>query len=296
MKVKDSLRPLKQSPLEKKAADVLARSQVKAKGKEAAKFVKDELTTGRGKAARLELLKKTQAGGLTLPAVKELAERVHDLKVARGLRGAIQEQLSTVRLGEPLAKADAPRQGKDGRWYAPNGNPLIEVKLETGRPFSRSALVDPLTNTYYVQSTTVGIRTTHAAHGPLSLPKGSQFKDQEFTRGELEQLEKAANAPKRSFPGLPKLPAPPDFPQLPGRPLDPGVIKALEKQLRGLDYGGKAPKPSDVVRETPLRSEHPFSYSAIELKNGDIVIKRVLTGGFVPAKPGDGDYSAPIPR
>jgi hypothetical protein len=278
MKVKDSLRPLKQSPLEKKAADVLARSQVKAKGKEAAKFVKDELTTGRGKAARLELLKKTQAGGLTLPAVKELAERVHDLKVARGLRGAIQEQLSTVRLGEP------------------NGNPLIEVKLETGRPFSRSALVDPLTNTYYVQSTTVGIRTTHAAHGPLSLPKGSQFKDQEFTRGELEQLEKAANAPKRSFPGLPKLPAPPDFPQLPGRPLDPGVIKALEKQLRGLDYGGKAPKPSDVVRETPLRSEHPFSYSAIELKNGDIVIKRVLTGGFVPAKPGDGDYSAPIPR
>lgn len=85
----------------------------------------------------------------------------------------------------------------------------------------------------------------------------------------------------------------PSQPSLSRLKLDP---RALEKKLPRLAYDGKAPPPADVVRETPLRREHPFSYTALELKNGDVVVKRVLTGGFVPAKPGDGVYSAPLPR
>lgn len=64
-----------------------------------------------------------------------------------------------------------------------------------------------------------------------------------------------------------------------------------------LHFDQPAPRPGDVVSEKLIKSEHPFSYYAVELRDqpGKVIIKRVLTGGFVPAKPGDGDYSQPIP-
>lgn len=61
-----------------------------------------------------------------------------------------------------------------------------------------------------------------------------------------------------------------------------------------LEFNGKAPKKTDIARQFEVRNVRPFTYTAIELKTGEIVIKKVLTGGFVPARPGDGSYTAPM--
>jgi len=61
-----------------------------------------------------------------------------------------------------------------------------------------------------------------------------------------------------------------------------------------LEFNGKAPKKTDILRQFEVKNVRPFTYSAIQLKNGEVVIKKVLTGGFVPARPGDGSYTAPM--
>jgi hypothetical protein len=43
-------------------------------------------------------------------------------------------------------------------------------------------------------------------------------------------------------------------------------------------------------------NKRPFSYTAIVLKSDPttIIIKKMLTGGFVPARAGDGVFSKPV--
>jgi hypothetical protein len=85
--------------------------------------------------------------------------------------------------------------------------------------------------------------------------------------------------------------------KFPPRIATPFIKAKAEALLKNgnVEFGKKAPAKSKIAGpEIPLKSERPFSYSAIPLKDGTFVIKKVLTGGIIAAKPGDGTYSAPI--
>lgn len=76
------------------------------------------------------------------------------------------------------------------------------------------------------------------------------------------------------------------------------LTATVEKHLKAgdLHYGAKAPKKSDILTEASVH-RHPFTYTAIVLKSDpkNVIVKKVLTGGFVPPQPGDGTYSRPVP-
>lgn len=61
-----------------------------------------------------------------------------------------------------------------------------------------------------------------------------------------------------------------------------------------LEFNGKAPKKSDIARQFEVRNLRPFTYTAIELKNGDVVVKKVHTGGFSQVRPEAGVYTQPL--
>ncbi|MFO0595304.1 MAG: hypothetical protein U0228_08370 [Myxococcaceae bacterium] len=247
----------------------------------AQKFSKDEMSFGIGKALKLppEVKKGSLADKVkTLlgNGVKDLGEifaRIHDLGVARGLKSALNGELEGVKLSRPLPPSEAPHRGKDGRMYAPNGDPLIEVKLSS-KSFgtaetssSRTAYVNPKTNEYYVvdKHGTIGA-PVEKAYGPMALPKGSHFEDKSFSPWELRQLERAANGSFPNFPGLPTFPHP-QFPRDPGftppigiapnTPRDPGFSPPIgiaprtprplprEPGFEGHDFGNKDKKGRD---------------------------------------------------
>ncbi len=74
------------------------------------------------------------------------------------------------------------------------------------------------------------------------------------------------------------------------------ISSEANKLIEGgkVDFTERAPKKADIAREFTVRNVRPFTYTALEMKNGDIILKKVLTGGFVPARPGDGSFSKPI--
>lgn len=224
----------------------------------------DEMSTGRGKKL-LELIKK--------PGIGDLGRIIANHNAARNVKGAVQDVLKLVRFGEPLSKADSPRTGKNGQMTAPNGDPLFRVRLDDGKGIlgsSQYALVNPKTNEFYLQTNGGGFAHPTTYNGPLSLPPGARFQGSKFTPADLQKFEKIANEPKTT------------------------TLKELIGKLSTLEYG--APKPGNIASEKMLKSEHPFTYYVCTLK-GDpnhVVIKKVLTGGFVPAKPGDGSYTEPI--
>ncbi|MDP3236311.1 MAG: hypothetical protein Q8S33_25285 [Myxococcales bacterium] len=80
-------------------------------------------------------------------------------------------------------------------------------------------------------------------------------------------------------------------------PTAAALTAAVERHLKAgdLEFGAKAPKKEDILTQTSVH-KHPFTYTAIVLKNDPtrMIVKKVLTGGFVPAKPGDGTYSKPV--
>lgn len=84
----------------------------------------------------------------------------------------------------------------------------------------------------------------------------------------------------------------------PKTPTAAQLTAVIERHLKAddLKFGAKAPKKEDILTQTTV-NKHPFSYTAIVLKNdpSKVIIKKVLTGGFVPARPGDGTYSFPVP-
>ena len=229
----------------------------------------------KGKASLQQIARK--------PPLGEIKRHIHNMNVAKGLKGTIQDQLKLVRFGAPLGKADAPRPGKNGELVAPNGDPLIRVKLsgDTGIiGASQYALVNPRTNEYYVQTNGGGFAHPTTYNGPLSLPKGSRFQGDKFTPADIKSFEKLANAPT--------LVKPPTLKDL---------VKAFDTFESQLKFGQPAPDPKNVLSETVIKSQHPFTYYAVRLKDdpNHVVIKQVLTGGFVPAQPGSGTYSQPIP-
>jgi hypothetical protein len=67
-------------------------------------------------------------------------------------------------------------------------------------------------------------------------------------------------------------------------PLSDAQIKSVSQQVisAGVEMNAKAPKKSDIAREVALPSKFPFSNSALLLKDGRVVLKTVVTGGFVP--------------
>ena len=218
-----------------------------------------------------------------IPGLDEVRRHAHNLKVAKGLKDDIREQLKVVKFGAPLTKENSPRAGKNGQMVAPNGDPLIRVKLTPeGRSIPGSgqyALVNPKTNEYSVQTNAGGFTHPTTYNGPIALPKDSRFlPEKKFTAADMRQFEAAANAPE--------LVKPP--------PTKPVSLSDLLSRLNDLKYDQG--KPKNAGAEKMIKSEHPFTYYAVTLK-GDpnhIVIKKVLTGGFVPAQPGDGSYSEPI--
>ncbi len=80
-------------------------------------------------------------------------------------------------------------------------------------------------------------------------------------------------------------------------PTSAELTAVIEKNLKAgtLEFGSKAPKKEDILTQTEV-NHRPFSYTAIVLKSDPthVIIKKVLTGGFVPAQPGDGTYSRPV--
>lgn len=80
-------------------------------------------------------------------------------------------------------------------------------------------------------------------------------------------------------------------------PTAAALTASVERHLKAgdLEFGAKAPKKEDILTQTSVH-KHPFTYTAIVLKNDPtrMVVKKVLTGGFVPARPGDGTYSKPV--
>lgn len=184
----------------------------------------------------------------------------------------------------PLSAAQSPRPGPNGRYVAPNGDPLIRVKLNDGKGIvgqSEYVLINPKTNEVYKESNSGGFVNHKNYFGPEKLPAGSRFQGKSFTEAELKMFERIANG------GL--------F----GPPVKgPSLLEKLEQQLsRGdVKFGGNAPDPKNVASQTVLKNEHPFTYYVITLKNDPdhVIIKRVLTGGFAPSLPGSGDYSEPV--
>ena len=207
------------------------------------------------------------------PPLAEIKRHFHNQQVARGLKENIQDTLKLVRFGAPLNKAESPRAGKNGQMTAPNGDPLIRVKLNDGSGVagaSQYALVNPKTNEFYLQTNGGGFMHPTTYNGPVSLPKDSRFQGSKFTPADIRSFETLANAPKKP------------------------TLGDVLKNLNELEFNSK--KPANAGTEKLLKSEHPFSYYVVTLK-GDpkhVVIKKVLTGGFVPAQPGDGSYSEPI--
>ena len=208
--------------------------------------------------------------------------RQYDLRVAAKLKSAVEEVLARVRFGKPLEASEAPRPGPGGHLVAPNGDPLIRVKLSEGPESGRSqyALVSPRTNQFYKEDN-VGapVHVTHL-YGPLSLPRGSHLGEKKHNRNDLDQLESAANrGPTKSL-------------------SKPALLAALAKLIKrgDLAFDGQATTKEDTLTETVLKKDHPFTYLALVRKDDPtrVIIKKVMTGGFVPAGPNDGAYSQPF--
>ncbi|HEY0880986.1 MAG TPA: hypothetical protein VGD87_05630 [Archangium sp.] len=242
--------------------------------KPAEKFKKDELSLGRGRQVSTQL-----TGEVKRP---NLSQIIHNTTAAKNLKEGIRDVLKLVRFGQPLPASESPRPGKGGQLVTPSGDPLIRVKLDDGGGIlgaGQYGLVNPKTNEFYLQTNSGGFNPQTTFHGPLSLPPKARFEGSTFTPGELKRLEKIANdEPKVKLPPLAQL------------------EKTFQANKANLEFGQPAPDPSNVAAEIPLKSQHPFTYYAVILKDDPtkIVIKQVLTGGFVPAKPGDGTYSQPI--
>ncbi len=61
-----------------------------------------------------------------------------------------------------------------------------------------------------------------------------------------------------------------------------------------LEFTERTPKKTDISRQFEIKNVRPWTFTAIELKNGDIVVKKVMTGGFAPPRPGDGSFTKPM--
>jgi hypothetical protein len=119
-----------------------------------------------------------------------------DLKTAHALKGSINSLMMRVRVGLTPAAQQPKLDPKTNVFVAPNGHKLFDFPLETpprgsADMFGRTALVDPVSNTFYVL-TTGGFAGVRNFNGPLALPADAQFKQKVYTLTELRQLARAA--------------------------------------------------------------------------------------------------------
>jgi hypothetical protein len=216
-------------------------------------------------------------------AHRQLGQR-NDLKVASNLKAVTLEVLGRVRFGKPLSATQAPRPAADGKMLAPNGDPLVRVKLADG-PDSGSSqyvLISPKTNQFYKEDNVGGLAHTTNFFGPISLPRGAQFSEKKHSADDLEQFERAARHSSGNKPLYSK----------------PALLAELAKLMKRGDvaFDGQAMPKADVLSETVIKKDHPYTYLALVSKEDPrrITIKKVMTGGFVPAGPDDGSYSQPF--
>jgi hypothetical protein len=121
------------------------------------------------------------------------------------LRLAFGEQSETI------------RRDKDGTYRGPEGQPLVEVKLEDGN----TAFVDPNTNQFYLSDGQPGLFGTVQALPAQDLPPGSRFSNSHFSDADVKELSRIAKDgsvfgprwPPQLPRELPELPR--DFPRLP---------------------------------------------------------------------------------
>jgi hypothetical protein len=131
-----------------------------------------------------------------------------DTSSAQKLKPAILDLLTRVRLA-PIPVAAQPKlDAKAGVFKAPNGNPLFPVALETppkggADMYTKKALVDPSTNTFYVQ-TTGGKTGAVIFNGPLAVASGLAFKGKHYSLEQVKLLGAAA-ATKPAFHASPKV-------------------------------------------------------------------------------------------
>ena len=234
-----------------------------------------------------------------------LTQREMDL--ARSIQDITEEvMLKMVRFAGPLPADKAPHLGPNGKMVAPNGHELIRVRIDDGKGGivgqSQYALVDPQTNEFYVQNNAGGFLHPTTYNGPLSLPPNARFEGAPFSPAELHNFEQIANGKQPPPTHLP-LPKPPLVPGLPTFPFPqlPGLNRfklTLERHLKAgdLEFSHTAPKPGDIRSQTVIKTEHPYTYTAVVLKSDPthVIIKRELTGGIVMSKPGSETYSQPI--
>jgi hypothetical protein len=196
-----------------------------------------------------------------------------DLKVAAKLKEGINEQLSRVRLGQPLPQNKMPEAGRDGVWHAPNGDRLFSVSLSKPPPGSADfpttyALVNPKTNEFYKMQSG-GFTGATFAHGPLALPKALDFKTRNLSPTDFKKLEAAANHEGQK-------------PKVPTRSTIDGALGAY--MFHGmLKFANKAPADSTILTRVPLRKD-PFpdgyAFTGLVLKSdpNKVIIQR--SGGL----------------
>lgn len=266
-----------------------------------AKFGADEMSTG-----RTSRLQQAARKGLTGVGKIDLGRILTNFSAAQHVKGAVQDLLKMVRFAGPLPADKAPHLGPNGKMVAPNGHELIRVRIDDGKGGivgqSQYALVDPQTNEFYVQNNAGGFLHPTTYNGPLSLPPNARFEGAPFSPAELHNFEQIANGKQPPPTHLP-LPKPPLVPGLPTFPFPqlPGLNRfklTLERHLKAgdLEFSHTAPKPGDIRSQTVIKTEHPYTYTAVVLKSDPthVIIKRELTGGIVMSKPGSETYSQPI--
>lgn len=217
----------------------------------------------------------TSVRGVQHPSVSSSKASLNpaDLKVAAKLKDAINEQLSRVRLGQPLPQNKAPQHGRDGAWHAPNGDRLFSVSLSKPPPGSADfpttyALVNPKTNEFYKMQSG-GFTGATFAHGPLTLPKALDFKTRVFSATDFKKLEAAANHEGQK-------------PKAPGRSTIDAALGAY--MFHGmLKFANKAPADSTILTKVALRKD-PFpdgyAFTGLVLKSdpNKVIIQR--SGGL----------------
>ena len=119
-----------------------------------------------------------------------------DAATAKKLQPAIKDLLTKIRMTLTPVASQPKWDAKSSVYRAPDGHALFAVALETppmgsADMFSSSALVDPVSNTFYVH-TTGGFAGVSNFNGPLSLPAGAQFKGKQYSLAQLKLLAAAA--------------------------------------------------------------------------------------------------------
>lgn len=129
-------------------------------------------------------------------------------------------------------------RGADGVVRGPEGQPLVQVKLDDGN----TAYVDPNTNKYYLGTGSEFFGRIQTK-GPLDLPPGSRFSNSHFSDADARQLSRDASnhfgrlPPWIGRPPMPPLPFPRPLPQplpFPRFPVDKLPVEILSPALRGV--------------------------------------------------------------